>query len=172
MTSLRKLLHDIENSEQEKNAVVQPNITIDDLHNTSKSLEKLASPDREIDVMAKFAVLMDFGLDKEAGYSGYFSSAARVARKAGKEARNRLYVSEDLNRAAKINQKAERVAKETERIEKGKTFGDYKAPVIGGAAAIGAYYLGTKKPEGSKKDELQTVARKYFSLGRQSSGGA
>jgi hypothetical protein len=169
MVSLRKLLHDIEITEQEKNAVVQPNITIDDLHNTSKSLEKLASPDREIDVMAKFAVLMDLGLDKEAGY---FSSAARAARKTTKKARNELYVAEDLNRAAKITQKTERVAKDTEKIEKSRTLVDYKAPVIGGAAAIGAYYLGTKKPEGSKKDELESVARKYFSLGRQSSGGA
>ena len=172
MVSLRKLLHDIETTEQEKNAVVQPDITIDDLHNTSKSLEKLSSPDREVDIMAKFAVLMDLGLDKEASYSGYFSRGARAARKTEKKARNLLYINEDLNRAAKITQKAERVAKDTEKIEKGRTFGDYKAPVIGGAAAIGAYYLGTKKPEGSKKDELQTVARKYFSLGRQSSGGA
>jgi hypothetical protein len=163
MVSLRRLLHDIENSEQEKNAVIQPDITIDDLHNTSKSLEKLTSPDREIDVMAKFAVLMDFGLDKE---------ASSVARRAEKAARKLLWEKQDLQRAAKLRQQAGKIAKETERIEKGKTFGDYKAPIIGGAAAIGAYYLGTKKPEGSKKDELQAVARKYFSLGKQFSGGA
>jgi hypothetical protein len=159
MVSLRRLLHDIENSEQEKNAVIQPNITIDDLHNTSKSLEKLTSPDREVDVMAKFAVLMDLGLEKEA------SKIENIARKA-------LWKIEDANRAAKLTQKAKRLAKETERIEKGTTLGDYKVPIGLGATAIGAYYLGTKKSEGSKKDELQSVARKYFSLGRQSSGGA
>lgn len=159
MVSLRRLLHDIENSEQEKNAVVKPNITIDDLHNTSKSLEKLTSPDREIDVMAKFAVLMDLGLEKEA------SKIENIARKS-------LWKIEDANRAAKLTQKAKRIAKETERIEKGTTLGDYKVPIGLGATAIGAYYLGTKKSEGSKKDELQSVARKYFSLGRQSSGGA
>jgi len=169
MVSLRRLLDDIENSEQEKNAVVQPDITIDDLYNTSKSLEKLASPDREIDVIAKFAVLMDFGLDKEAGF---WSSGARAARKSGKEARNLLYENLDLQRAAKTRQKAERVAKETERIEKGTTLGDYKVPIGLGATAIGTYYLGTKQAESSKKDELRSVARKYFSLGKQSSGGA
>jgi hypothetical protein len=149
----------METTEQEKNAVVQPDITIDDLHNTSKSLEKLSTPDREIDVMAKFAVLMDLGLEKEA------SKIENIARKA-------LWKAQDANRAAKLKRQAEKLTKETERIEKGKTIGDYKAPIIGGAAAIGAYYLGTKKSEGSKKDELQAVARKYFSLGRQSSGGA
>ena len=169
MISLRRLLHDIENSEQEKNAVVKPTITIDDLYNTSKSLEKLSLPDREIDVMAKFAVLMDFGLDKEAGM---WSKGARAARKAEKESRNLLYINQDLNRAAKLEQKAARIAKDTERIEKGRTRGDYKVPIIGGAAAIGAYYFGSKQTEGNKKDELRNVARRYYSLGKQSSGGA
>ena len=117
-------------------------------------------------------MLIDFGLDKEAAYSGYFSGAARTARKAEKKARNLLYVNEDLNRAAKITQKAEGVAKSTERIEKGTTLGDYKVPIGLGTTAIGAYYLGTKQAESSKKDELRGVARKYFSLGKQSSGGA
>jgi hypothetical protein len=170
MISLRQILHDIESPEQEKNAVTQPVITIEDLRNTSIALEKLETPDREIDVMAKFAVLMDMGLEKEAAW--YFSKGARDARKAVKQARNSLYVNEDLNRAAKIKQKAERISKETERIEKGTTLGDYKAPIITGAAAVGAYYLGTKKSSDSKKDELKNVARKYYALGRQSSGGA
>lgn len=163
MISLRKLLYDIENSEQEKNAVIQPDITLDDLYNTSKSLEKLSSSDREIDVMAKFAVLMDFGLSKE---------ASGVARKIGDTARKALWEAEDLLRAAKTTEKAKKLTKETKRIQEGRTLGDYKTPIITGAAAIGAYYLGTKQTEGSKKDELRNVARKYFSLGRQSSGGA
>ena len=155
MFSLRKLLYDIENVGQEKNAVIQPSITIEDLRNTSKSLEKLASPDREIDVAAKLAILMDMGLEKEA------SKVENIARRL-------LWRNQDINRAAKLTREAERLAKETARIEKGKTLGDYKGRILAGTGMLGAYYLGTKQPGSNKKEELRNVARKYFSLGRQS----
>jgi hypothetical protein len=158
MFSLRKLLYDIENIEQEKNAVIQPSITIEDLHNTSESLEKLASPDREIDVMAKFAVLMDMGLEKT-GISL-------------KDARKFLWKSQDEIRAAEIVAQTKKNLEKVERIQKGKTLGDYKGRILAGTGALGAYYLGTKKSGSNKKDELRGVARKYFSLGRQSTGGA
>jgi hypothetical protein len=159
MFSLRRLLYDIENVEQEKNAVVQPAISITDLHNTSKSLEKLSSPDREIDVVAKLAVLMDMGLEKEA------SKVENIARKL-------LWKKQDLNRAAKITREADRVAKETTKIEKGTTLGDYKGRILAGTGMLGTLYLGTKLPGNDKKDELRDIARKYYSLGRQSTGGA
>jgi len=159
MISLRNLLKDIEAAEQEKHAEQIPEITIDDLRNTAKSLEKLASPDREIDVIAKLAVLMDMGLTKE---------AANVVT----EAKKTLWKAMDSNRAARIVRKAKNLEKETKRIQEGKTLADYKWPVIGGAGAIGAYYLGSQSSEKNKKEELKNVARKYFSLGRQSAGGA
>ncbi len=154
MFSLRKLLYDIENVEQEKNAVIQPSITIEDLHNTSKSLEKLASPDREIDVMAKFAVLMDMGLEKT-GISL-------------KDARKFLWKSQDEVRAAETVAQAKKNFEKVKRIQKGKTLGDYKGRILAGTGALGAYYLGTKQSGSNKKEELRNVARKYFSLGRQS----
>jgi hypothetical protein len=154
MFSLRRLLCDIEDVEQEKNAVIQPSITIEDLHNTSKSLEKLASPDREIDAMAKLAVLMDMGLEKT-GISL-------------KDARKFLWKSQDQVRAAEIVAQTKKNFKEVERIQKGKTLGDYKGRILAGTGMLGTYYLGTKQSGSNKKDELRNVARKYFSLGRQS----
>ncbi len=148
----------MENIEQEKNAVIQPSITIEDLHNTSKSIEKLASPDREIDVMAKFAVLMDMGLEKT-GISL-------------KDARKFLWKSQDEIRSAEAVAQAKKNFEKVKRIQEGKTLGDYKGRILAGTGMLGAYYLGTKQSEGSKKDELRNVARKYFSLGRQSTGGA
>ncbi len=158
MFSLRRLLYDMENIEQEKNAVIQPSITIEDLHNTSESLEKLASPDREIDAIAKLAVLMDMGLEKT-GISM-------------KDARKLLWKSQDQVRAAETVAQAKKNFEKVERIQKGKTLGDYKGRILAGTGMLGTYYLGTKKSEGNKKEELQSLARKYFSLGRQSTGGA
>jgi hypothetical protein len=154
MFSLRRLLYDIENIEQEKNAVIQPSITIEDLHNTSESLEKLTLPDREIDAMAKLAVLMDMGLEKT-GISL-------------KDARKFLWKSQDEIRAAEMVSKGKKNLERVERIQKGKTLGDYKGRILAGTGMLGTFYLGSKLSEGSKKDELRNVARKYFSLGRQS----
>lgn len=158
MFSLRRLLCDIENVEQEKNAVIQPSITIEDLHNTSESLEKLASPDREIDAMAKLAVLMDMGLEKT-GISI-------------KDAKKLLWKSQDQITAAEAVAQAKKNFERVERIQKGKTLGDYKGRILAGTGMLGTYYLGTKNSGSNKKDELRDVARKYFSLGRQSTGGA
>ncbi|KYK22688.1 hypothetical protein AYK24_00240 [Thermoplasmatales archaeon SG8-52-4] len=153
------MLKDIEASEQEKHAEQSPEITIDDLRNTAKSLEKLASPDREIDVIAKLAVLMDMGLTKE---------AADIVTKAKKY----LWKVKDANRAAKIMEEAGNIEKETKRIQEGKTLAKYKWPAIATAGTVGGLYLGSQISEKNKKDELKNVARKYFSLGRQSAGGA
>lgn len=159
MVSLRELLKNIEESEQEKQADTKPMITIEDLRHTSKSLEKLASPDREVDVMAKLAVLFDMGLEK---------NSEHILNKA----RKMLWASKDEIKAEEMFAQAAKNRKRAERIRKGKTLGDYKWPVVGTAGAIGAYYLGTKTPEKNKKEELRAVAKKYFSLGRQSAGGA
>jgi hypothetical protein len=149
----------MENIEQEKNAVVDPEITLEGLRHTSMSLEKLASPDREIDVMAKLAVLMDMGLEKEAGSK---------IKKFVNETRRAVWDAQDMERAADNTIKAKNIAKRTDQKLKGRTLGDYKWPIVAGAGTLGAYYLGSKKSESSKKDELRNVARKYFSLGQKS----
>ena len=170
MTSLKNLLEEIESPKQpeaEKTAA----FTIDDLEQTNKSLEKLASQDREIDVMAKLAILTDMGMDKEA-FFGMLKSPILGGVKA-------LNKEEKLYEAAKFYNKAALKAKDTAKLEEitrkieagGKTLGDYKGVIGAGALALGTFHLGGSMSEGNRKDELKRIAQKYYLKGRQSTGG-
>jgi hypothetical protein len=158
MVSLKRLLEDMSETSVEKEASVETSIPIEKLKNTAVALEKLSTPDREVDVMAKLAVLNDMGMTKEAN-------------KAFRQAYKNLWKAQDAQKVVKLEKKTQKILKETERIQKGRTLSDFKVPALAGTAALGSFYLGSKMPQENKKEELRSVAKKYFTLGRNAAGG-
>jgi hypothetical protein len=65
-------IKDLERSlfEQESSSEEKLGFSNEQLEKTARYLTALASPDREIDKLAKLAVLLDYGLEKEAGLFG------------------------------------------------------------------------------------------------------
>jgi len=158
MISLRQLLNDMEDTIQEKEASMEKKISLDDLKHTAQTLEKLSAPDREVDFMAKLAVLHDMGLPKIAGFWNLKPNKMKAVRQAH-------YAAKDANTIAKIKQETQKIIKETDRIEHGKQLSDYKAPILAVAASGATGYLAYNKGKEDKKAELQGLAQKYYSAG-------
>jgi tetrahydromethanopterin S-methyltransferase subunit F len=154
MISLADLLED-KVVEEEENAT-KVAFSIEELEKTASHITMISEPDRDIDKMAKIAVLLDLGIDKE--------SSMRLLRRSERAARKSIELEKKRQNIINLERQAERIRKSNDLIESGKKIpSGEKAKNIAllAAGAVGGGIVGAEAMS-SKKTELKNVARRHY----------